>query len=557
MAFLIKTQGAPGSTLYAAVWQLTSAGAIGNKWSAAASAFQADPTAANQRVAMSEVAIDGAATNDSSGFYTATINHANFNAYSGDLLIFIWDGSYNVKDVGTACVDAGLSVGLAAIYSDTDDLQTWWADGGRLDVILDSANSNASSASSAASSASLAATAAETAAASASTAAGTASTAATNANSAVSTLSARFNSPSGDLYTYFENEFNNITATADLGSVPSDVTAIKGYLESGGDVFDSIDRIDTTLKASGDLYTKVTTLHTSLTSGGDLHTKLTSVNTTLESGGAVYTRVDGAYDATRDTANATSLFGMTSAVHTTLDDSPAGVLHAKIDAIKASTEDGGALYELAESTNTSVVSGATSTALAALTTTLANGGDHYELVESIYTSLASGGTYTTLQSILADTNELQTDIRDGGRIDNILDNIDAGGSVVNVSPLGVAQSRTWVLGRWSDAIVANNVVEVGEGAAVVLSMDFGRVLNHLGNAQAWPPDTSLASVVSAVDTTGDPALTFASVQTSQNRLQAHFTCESGLVAGNSHTIRVTVTTTDGQTLVGKGVLKVL
>lgn len=559
MAFLVTTKGAPSSTLYAAVWRIEN-GAIGSKWcvsGANANTWQANPTAADQRLSLTESTIDGASTNDNSGFYTGTINHANFNAYSGDLLVWIWDASYNVKDVGSTCVTSGQTISIHTIYADTNELQTDWANGGRLDTILDTAAGQATSASTAASSAAIAAAAAETAATSAAASASTASTAAGNANSAVSTLSARFDSPSGDMYVYLENEFNNITATADLGSVPSDVTAIKGYLEAGGDVFDSIDRIDTTLKTSGDLYTKITTVNTSLTASGDLYAKITSTHTTLAAAGDVFTRVDAVYDATRDTANANTLFGLVSTVATTLDDTPAGTLHAKIDAIKASTEDGGAMYELVESSNTSLVSGGTATALSALQTTLADGGDHYELVEGISTSLASGATYTTLQSIVGDTNELQTDWRDGGRLDNLLDNINAGGSVVNVSPLGVSQSRTWVLNRWSDAIIANNVVEVGEGAAVVLSMDFGRVLNHLGNAQAWPPDTSLASVVSAVDITGDPALTFSNVQTSQNRLQAHFTVSSGLVAGNSHTVKVTVTTTDGQTLIGKGLLQVL
>ena len=114
-----------------------------------------------------------------------------------------------------------------------------------------------------------------------------------------------------------------------------------------------------------------------------------------------------------------------------------------------------------------------------------------------------------------------------------------------VSVYIVNADRTWVVER--DAPVCRNVVWLAAGSLVTLAMDFSRIIN---------PGAGLNSVTSVTDTTTGSAITIASSAVSQDRMKAHFQITGGLVAGDTHSIKVIVTTTDGDTLIGVGTVKV-
>jgi len=152
---------------------------------------------------------------------------------------------------------------------------------------------------------------------------------------------------------------------------------------------------------------------------------------------------------------------------------------------------------------------------------------------------------------LADTNELQTDWVNGGRLDTLLDLATTGGVAADpISPCFINPSRTWSLVGHADAATARNVVTVPAGTIATFAMDFGGILNS---------QTSVSTAGSATDTDGSPVITFTDVAVSQDRKQVHMTIDDAadVTAGTIHTIKVGCVSTDSQTLYGYGILKVV
>lgn len=108
----------------------------------------------------------------------------------------------------------------------------------------------------------------------------------------------------------------------------------------------------------------------------------------------------------------------------------------------------------------------------------------------------------------------------------------------------VSGARTWtLLGDGSDWY-APNVLTLASNFAGVVAMDFSNVLN---------PGTGVSSVSSVVDQSGN-ALTASSLLPSQDRNAAHFTISS-LTANTRYDLLVTIQTSDGQTISGRGTLR--
>lgn len=113
------------------------------------------------------------------------------------------------------------------------------------------------------------------------------------------------------------------------------------------------------------------------------------------------------------------------------------------------------------------------------------------------------------------------------------------------SVVSVSAQRTWRLLSDGEQSVAPNIVTLAAGTTAVLAMDFCELLNE---------GTGISAVGAVTDTSG-LGLVPTSLLPSQDRECAHFTV-TGLTANNRHTIKVTVATSDGQTLTGSGVLMV-
>lgn len=108
----------------------------------------------------------------------------------------------------------------------------------------------------------------------------------------------------------------------------------------------------------------------------------------------------------------------------------------------------------------------------------------------------------------------------------------------------VSGARTWtLLGDGSDWY-APNVLTLASNFSGVVAMDFSNVLN---------PGTGVSSVSSVTDLSGNN-LTASTLLPSQDRNAAHFTV-SNLVAGTRYELLVTIGTSDGQTISGRGTLR--
>lgn len=109
----------------------------------------------------------------------------------------------------------------------------------------------------------------------------------------------------------------------------------------------------------------------------------------------------------------------------------------------------------------------------------------------------------------------------------------------------VSRQRTWILRDDGEDALAANIILLPAGATVVLAMDFGELLN---------PGTGISVINGITDLSGN-ALVPTNLAPSQDRRQAHFTVSS-LTAGTTYQLRVQVSTSDGQTLTGRGTLRV-
>ena len=104
----------------------------------------------------------------------------------------------------------------------------------------------------------------------------------------------------------------------------------------------------------------------------------------------------------------------------------------------------------------------------------------------------------------------------------------------------VGSQRIWRILRSTDGATASNIIQLVNGTTATLEMDFSEILN---------PSTSLAGVTAAIDASGN-GLVLANMSLAQSRLAAHVDV-SNILAGR-YRVRITVTTTDTQTLVGEG-----
>jgi hypothetical protein len=109
----------------------------------------------------------------------------------------------------------------------------------------------------------------------------------------------------------------------------------------------------------------------------------------------------------------------------------------------------------------------------------------------------------------------------------------------------VASARRWNLYGDGEDNYATNVITLPSGGSVVLAMDFSRILN---------PGTGVSSVSSVTDLSGNN-LVPTGLLPSQDRRAAHFTC-AGMTAGSRYELKVVIQTTDGQTISGRGRLRI-
>lgn len=109
-----------------------------------------------------------------------------------------------------------------------------------------------------------------------------------------------------------------------------------------------------------------------------------------------------------------------------------------------------------------------------------------------------------------------------------------------------APDRIWKLPAASDSATATNIITIAAGSDVKLGMDFTRQL---------PASAAIYSVDAAVCTLLPGSITIGELETTQDG-QGVVLNVSGVTAGNSHRIKVTITTTDDQVLVGYGRLEV-
>ena len=152
---------------------------------------------------------------------------------------------------------------------------------------------------------------------------------------------------------------------------------------------------------------------------------------------------------------------------------------------------------------------------------------------TLTTSHGSGAWNTASDATLANQNTIIAAV---GAI---------GGVVTPSSVVDVADSRTWVFQAGSEDALAANIVMVAADSTVTLAMDLTEVIN---------PGTAILTVASATDISGN-GLATTDLAPSQDAKKAHFKV-SPTVAGLRHEMKVSVTTSDGQTLVRHGILRV-
>lgn len=125
-------------------------------------------------------------------------------------------------------------------------------------------------------------------------------------------------------------------------------------------------------------------------------------------------------------------------------------------------------------------------------------------------------------------------------------------SVTPLSPDVVGPSRLWHARH--DFMECREVHECTTNDTAVYAMDFERVLNH-GREFRDRPAAAISSISSVTDISGN-SLTTSGATVAKDQIQVHFTISaSDLTADTVYQLRVTVTTTDGDTFGRVGVLK--
>ena len=174
-----------------------------------------------------------------------------------------------------------------------------------------------------------------------------------------------------------------------------------------------------------------------------------------------------------------------------------------------------------------------------------------------YTGRYTGGVNGTLQTY---TGDIVISIHDDVSGDEVLGtdvvHISAGNPVdigdiaaTTTSPVVIDQSRTFFMLDSAEYPVAQQRISIISGSTVTIAFDFGDVLN---------PGTDLASATPAVvvsQVLSGSAPTISSELVNGNRTQVH--CDLSNTTTGSFKLKSTVTTTDGQTLIGLGNLQVI
>ena len=180
-----------------------------------------------------------------------------------------------------------------------------------------------------------------------------------------------------------------------------------------------------------------------------------------------------------------------------------------------------------------------------------------------------------VDAILADTNELQTDWANGGRLDAILDTAASGGSAPTASQIADAvwtetlADHSATAGSTAEAL--NNSGSAGTVSTVQVSNDRtwfaeeyrSRNIVTVGNGFAGTlcvvpdlnPETTIASITS-VAITGAASVTASSSAVRADKQAAHFTVPA-LTTSGTYTVLLKVLTNDSQTIPTTCVLKVV
>ena len=168
----------------------------------------------------------------------------------------------------------------------------------------------------------------------------------------------------------------------------------------------------------------------------------------------------------------------------------------------------------------------------AATTDVPTAGAIASQVDSTLTTAHGAGAWSASDATLAKQDAILVAV---GQI--------GGGSAVSANV--VNRQRKWILADSAESSVAPQIITVRQGEDLTLAMDFSSWINE---------DTALSTVSSVTDDLS--LLTIDNLLVDQARQNAHFDV-TGFTATQTHTLQVSVTTTDGQTMTGTGVLQVV
>ena len=115
------------------------------------------------------------------------------------------------------------------------------------------------------------------------------------------------------------------------------------------------------------------------------------------------------------------------------------------------------------------------------------------------------------------------------------------------SPVLVAPQRTWFIERGTEGDRAPQIVSLASQSQGTMAMNFDKSMN---------PGTSISAVNSVTEISGSTSPpTIDNLLPSQNGEAAHFDV-TGMTSGERYEFLVSITTTDQQTLTGKGLMRI-
>ena len=184
--------------------------------------------------------------------------------------------------------------------------------------------------------------------------------------------------------------------------------------------------------------------------------------------------------------------------------------------------------------------------LAALTDAWANGGRIHVAAGSYRCDLPDSAIPATVGAVTRIYASAAGAVQTGGPLELVGESRQ---SVVSAAE--VSAQRTWLFAKHGRDHHAENTLVINASASNVLTLAFDctSLLN---------PDTSLASVSSVTLTPADtgPAITATSLAIDTSQRKAMFRV-TGFTTADTYTVTATVATNDSQTLVIKGVLRVV